>query len=97
MPTPEIWPMPTWVDDLPPIERQKAKTRYLLCLATTFLEDRSTPKRLANRLGIHPNAINWMKTKGQIPAEVAVSIEQLLGRDRFPRELFRPDLFVLPE
>lgn len=49
---------------------------------------------LSTALGFHPGSLSSAST---ITAEVAIKLEQLLGRDVFPRELFRPDLFLTQE
>lgn len=33
--------------------------------------------------------------KGVISPELAIKLETVLGRERFPREFFRPDIFVV--
>lgn len=35
-----------------------------------------------------------LKSKGGINAVTCIKLEELLGRDLFPREFFRPDIFV---
>lgn len=50
---------------------------------------------MAARLGLGKNAILQAKTRGRISGKMAVQLESLLGRELFPRELFRPDLFLI--
>lgn len=35
-----------------------------------------------------------LKSKGGVNAQSCIRLEELLGRDLFPREFFRPDIFV---
>lgn len=89
------WPMPKWLGEIPDVERQPATTRFLLCLAAIYIKDRGSTADLARELGLNANQINVMKARGQVSGEIAVKIETLLGRETFPRELFRPDLFLI--
>lgn len=91
------WPLPEWLADLPDVEREAATKRFLLCLATVYLKDKATAADLSAAIGLHPNQVNVMKTRGKVSGEAAVAIESALGRKLFPREIFRPDLFTLPE
>ena len=95
MKTEPSWPMPSWLADLPDVERERARVRFLLCLASIYLQDKGTPADLSTALGLNPNQVNVMKTRGIVSGEIAVAVEKLLGRDLFPRELFRPDLFLI--
>jgi hypothetical protein len=91
------WPTPQWLRDLPDVEQKAALTRFHLCLATAYACDKASPAELSRLLGMSDSAINQMKNRGTVAAEQAIALERLLGRQLFPRELFRPDLFVLPE
>ena len=35
-----------------------------------------------------------LKSKGGLSAPTCIKLEELLGREMFPREFFRPDIFV---
>lgn len=35
-----------------------------------------------------------LKSKGGLSAPTCIKLEELLGRETFPREFFRPDIFV---
>lgn len=91
------WPIPVWVAELPDVERKSAETRYLLGVAANYCCDRGNISRLARTLGTSVQSIHSAIDRGQVSAEMAISIEKVLGRKHFPRELFRPDLFTLPE
>lgn len=89
-------PLPAWLADLPDVEREAAKTRFMLCLAAAYLEDRGSYSKLARALNVPVNTVHSARERGQISPEMAIAVESLLGRALFPRELFRPDLFTLP-
>jgi hypothetical protein len=90
------WPVPKWVADLPDVEQQAAKTRFYLFLAAVYAEDRGNLSKLARLLDNSVQAVHGAVERGSVSPEMAVAIENLLGRAQFPRELFRPDLFTLP-
>lgn len=96
MSTQERWPTPDWLADLPDDERHLAFIRYMLCVAVAFSGDKATPATLSRSLGLSDGAVNIMKHRGQVSPEIAVALERLLGRVNFPREMFRPDLFIIP-
>ena len=35
-----------------------------------------------------------LKSKGGLNAQTCIKLEDLLGRESFPREFFRPDIFI---
>lgn len=90
-----LWPMPAWHDELPEAEKAGAKLRHLLNLAATYATQEGTATALSRALGVGDTAILQAKVRGKISGEMAVKLESLLGRELFPRELFRPDLFVV--
>jgi len=89
--------MPSWHDSVPEADRDCARVRTLISLAAIYASESGTLQRLAEGMGINTTAILQAKSRGKISGELAVKIEELLGRDLFPRELFRPDLFVIAE
>jgi hypothetical protein len=70
--------------------------RYYLNLASAFHSDRGTLTALSDALGLGESALNVARRRGSVSAELAVKIEEKLGRDLFPRELFN-DIFVVAE
>lgn len=90
------WPMPSWLGDLPDVEAKVAKTRILLCLASAYCGERGNLSRLARRMNVPEQTVHSAADRGQVSPEMAIALETLLGREHFPRELFRPDLFTLP-
>jgi hypothetical protein len=91
------WPTPVWHESVPAEEKPAASIRLLLSLAAVYASEEGTASALADRLGIGKNAILKARSRGAVSAEMAVQLESLLGRDLFPRELFRPDIFVVAE
>lgn len=89
------WPMPAWHDEMPEAERAAAVLRHLLNLAAIYATREGTATALSKALGVGDTAILQAKVRGKISGEMAVKLEALLGRELFPRELFRPDLFVV--
>jgi len=89
------WPTPSWLDSLPEEEKTQARLRWLLSLAALYASETGTATALAELLDSGPTAILQAKSRGRISGEMAVKLETLLGRELFPRELFRPDLFVI--
>jgi hypothetical protein len=95
MPSQKQWPMPAWHESVPAEEKPAATIRLLLSLAAVYASEEGTASALADRLGLGKTAILQAKSRGRISPDLAVQLESLLGRDLFPRELFRPDLFVV--
>jgi hypothetical protein len=89
------WPMPAWHEELPEAEQGKSALRHHLNLAAIYATREGTATALSHALGMGDTAILQAKVRGKISGEMAVKIESLLGRDLFPRELFRPDLFIV--
>lgn len=86
--------LPEWVKELPEEEQAQAKTRFFLKVAALYFSREGKLNTLSVAIGMHPNSLT---TYDAIPATLAVKLEEVLGRDHFPRELFRPDLFVIQE
>lgn len=89
------WPMPAWHESVPEPDKQAACVRLLLGLAAIYASEVGTLSALALALQETPEAIRQARARGRVTPEIAIKIETLLGRERFPRELFRPDLFVI--
>jgi hypothetical protein len=75
-------------------ERRKAETRFILKLAALYYSPRGGVAPLAESCGYHDKAFSSLEN---ITAELAVKLERHLGRELFPREFFRPDLFLIQE
>lgn len=89
------WPTPEWQANLPPEEQEKARVRVLLDLASIYATPKGTAIALAAKIGCGRATILQARARGTVSAELAIKIEQLLGRPEFSRELFRPDLFLI--
>jgi hypothetical protein len=83
--------LPAWLDDLPQEDQAAARARFLLRLAALHYSPAGQLKSLSTALDMHPNSLAAYDT---ISPELAVRLESLLGREKFPRSLFRPDLFL---
>ena len=95
-PTENKWPLPPWLTAIEEAEEQDAAhTRFLLSLACIYYSAKGKPGSLAQAIGMTANAFSICKSRGRISPHTALAIEKALGRDLFPREVFRHDLFLL--
>lgn len=94
----ETVPTPAWVmrHDTPE-SVDRAKLAFLLRLAALYHNATGSLTELSLALGMSDSVLHMAMKRGQITAEVAVAIEKAIGRQHFPRELFRPDLFTVAE
>jgi len=83
-------PMPQWLDTIADEDQDAARSRFLLRLAALYHSPEGKLNTLSEAVGFSPNSLAQLY---RVSAPLAVSLEELLGRDNFPRELFRPDLF----
>lgn len=90
------WPRPAWFDNLDGEDRDRAEQRFLVCMAALFADPRMTLDALANRMGHSVSSLSRIRAGQVMSADVAVKLETVCGREHFPREAFRPDLFTLP-
>ena len=91
-------PEPEWLGRITdPAERDQARVRFYVALAAVYATEQCNVKGLAEAIGCTPNALSVAKSRGVITPEMAIAIEREVGRPRFARELFRPDLFVIAE
>ena len=93
----ETVPTPAWV--MPhetPESVDRAKLAFLLRLAALYHNGTGSLSELSLGLGMSDSVLHMAIKRGSnVTGEVAVAIERTLGRDLFPRELFRPDLFTI--
>lgn len=90
------WPEPGWLGTIPDeIEREAERVRLVLSLACLYHSQKGSPATLAEAIGMTPNAFAIMKSRGKVSPQNAIALEGELGRDLFPREAFRPDLFEI--
>lgn len=88
--------MPQWIKDLPDGEREDARRRFLLRTAALHYSRDGHLKALSTGIGLAEGTLATYLSAGQaLTAEIAIKLEECLGRKLFPRELWRPDLFDL--
>lgn len=83
---------PNYIDELPEDQQGIARCRFLVRLSALYYSPEGKLNKLSKALDLHENSL---ATTDSISAEMAIKLETLLGRDLFPRELFRPDLFTV--
>lgn len=88
------WPEPAWIAELPQDERGPAKVRFYLNIAAAYHNDTGSLVALSEALGVSRTYLNVARQRGRVSPELAVKIESVMGRDRFPRELFN-DIFAV--
>lgn len=91
------WPEPRWLKDIPESEREAACLRFHLNLAILYATPEMSNQAFTDAIGVSESAISHVKRRGRITGELAVAIENVTGREHFPREMFRPDLFTVSE
>lgn len=86
-------PLPAYIAEIVDESDRKAATaQFHLRLAALYLSPKGTLSALAKSCGYHEKALSAFTN---ISPEAAIQIEKALGRDLFPREFFRPDLFLI--
>jgi len=89
------WPEPAWLDSIPHQKRDEYRLRFYIALAALYADEGGSPIAFSRTLGLNDTALSTAKSRGKIAPETALKIEQALGRDLFPWEMFLPAL-VLP-
>lgn len=85
-------PLPEWLSRVPADELYGERSRFLLRLAALFATPRMSLYGLSEVCGLHPQTIpNYAARRSLIPARVAIRLEKLLGRDRFPASFLAPE------
>lgn len=92
---PHVWPEPTWLSAVPEDDRESCRLRFYVALAALYANADGSTMQFSESLGLHKTALSAVKSRGTIAPETALKIEQALGRELFPWEMFLPDL-VLP-
>lgn len=94
----EAVPTPAWVGEhQSPESVDRAKLCFLIRLAALYHNNKASVGQLSLACGLAESTLHQALKRGEIAGEIAVSIENAIGRSLFPRELFRPDLFTLPQ
>jgi hypothetical protein len=97
MSVPHEWPVPSWLESLPEEERSKALSMFYVRLAALYASEDGQLKVLSQRIGWSESAVSKAVFARQVSPKMAVEIEKTLGRNLFPRELLRPDIFQIEE
>ena len=90
------WPEPAWIQRLPEEDRGPARVCFHLNLAAAFHSESGTLTELSRALGLNESALNVARQRGKVSPKLAVRLEQQLGREYFPRELFN-DIFAVAD
>ena len=89
--------LPKWINDLAAERKQDAQRRFVLRTAALHYSEEGHMKTLSTGIGLAEGTLATHLSSGQpLTAEIAIKLEEALGRTLFPRELFRPDLFAIP-
>jgi hypothetical protein len=94
MSAPFTWPEPAWLDAVPHAEREAALLRFNIALAALYANPDGSPLKFSTSLGLKETTLSAAKSRGKIGPEMALKIEQALGRDLFPWEMFLPALVL---
>lgn len=86
------FPLPKYLESLGDDESKAARCRFLIRLCALHYSPEGRINALSERLGLSSNSLAQLTS---ISPELAVKLEEVLGRDHFPRELFRPDMFTV--
>lgn len=82
------FPIPSWVT---PEQRPEFAVR----LAAFYHDKSGSLGKLSKALGGSSSMLHMqLNTTGTITVNTCIKIEELLGRETFPREFLRPDIFV---
>jgi hypothetical protein len=90
------WPEPAWIAELQESHRPTAKLRFFLNLAAAYHSESGALTELSESCGLNRAHLNVCRQRGRVSPEIAVRLEEALGRDTFPRELFN-DIFAVAE
>lgn len=80
--------IPAWVTP-------ETRTEFALRVAALYFKMNGSLGDLSKALGgTRPMLHMALKSKHGLNAQTCIKLEELLGRESFPREFFRPDIFV---
>jgi hypothetical protein len=84
----EKFPIPAWVEP-------EQRAEFAVRLAALYHKMDGSLGDLSEALGGSRSLLHMaLKSKGGVNAQTCIKLEELLGREAFPREFFRPDIFV---
>lgn len=82
-------PIPSWVTE-------ENRQEFAVRLAALYLTMGGSLNDLSQAIGRSRTYINSaLSTRQGISAATCVELERVLGRELFPREFFRPDIFIV--
>lgn len=88
MSLPEKFPIPGWV-------APEQRAEFAVRLAALYYTMGGSLGELSEALDGSRSLLHMaLKSKGGLNAQTCIKLEELLGRETFPREFFRPDIFV---
>lgn len=80
--------IPAWVEP-------EQRAEFAVRLAALYYKMDGSLGDLSEALGGSRSLLHMaLKSKGGVNAQTCIKLEELLGRETFPREFFRPDIFV---
>lgn len=68
--------------------------RFAIRLAALYFSENGEMSVLSEGLGYSRSALHMALNGKGLNADHCIKLENLLGRDLFPREFFRPDIFI---
>lgn len=86
--------LPAYIESLPEDERKTAECRFLIRQAALYYSPTGALRNLSVALGFNANSLSSLEA---ISPKTAVRLEELLGKELFPRHLFCPDIFEAAE
>jgi DNA-binding transcriptional regulator LsrR (DeoR family) len=93
----ETLPPPAWVSGKDfPSATDRARLLFYLRLAALYHNERGSLVDLAHDMGFSRSTLHMALKRGHLPTDIAVKIENKIGRELFPIQLLRPDLTPNP-
>jgi len=84
----EKFHIPAWV-------KPEERAEFAVRLAALYYSMDGSLGKLSKALGGSTSMLHMaFKNPNGISPQTCIKLEELLGRDHFPREFFRPDIFV---
>lgn len=81
-------PVPEWV-------RPEQRQEFAVRLAALYHNRTGSLGRLSEAMGGSNTVLHMaLKSDRGLTAQHCIKLEEILGRDHFPREFFRPDIFI---
>ena len=78
---------PGWVDDT-------NRALFTIRAAALYHNEDGSIGQLSEALGGSRSMLHMAIKKGGLTTATCIKLEEMLGRETFPREFFRPDLFA---